>query len=149
MSKRKKFKGFDNNKKQKQPKNKKHIHDGLFLFAINHEKPSIGIEFTDNVSNRIAELEEDGYLVLLGNPGCSALLSKLYKRVNVLAEKNINEDTDPDLIPEIYLQAFEYISWKMISEEIYFPIAESAEYRLRHKSVVQDRHPENKLINTL
>ncbi|MGB5632581.1 MAG: hypothetical protein WBM44_29100 [Waterburya sp.] len=140
MKNRKKLQGFGINKKP--------IHDGLFLFFVNYKEPEFAIGFTDDLSNYLENIVSDNFVLLLANPGCSLLSFELCQRVHELVEKNIHEDTDPDLIPEIFLQAFEYISRKMISDEIYFPIAELAEYRFRHESVVVNQHPENKLINT-
>ena len=146
------YKGFG-----KSPKNKKkYIHDGNFVFSVKHEKQENLIEFVDikyNLGRRMEELEADGYLTLIANPGCSLLFDKLMEKVNVLAEKNIDQYTDSDLISDIYfvsdvyLQAFERVSQKMIKDEIYFPIPKLKNLRLRNKSVVIDRHPENNLIN--
>lgn len=148
-------KGFGKNKKDKNTKKHKYIHDGLFLFSINHEIGRIDIQFTDDLPKSNDELEADNYLMLIANPGCSLLLDELLRKVHILAEKNIAQYADSDLISDIYfvsdvyLQAFERVSWKMIMDEIYFPVPELAEYRLRHESVVQDRHPENNLISNL
>lgn len=134
---------------------KKNIHDGLFLFCVNHEEHKIEIIFTDDLTKSNDELEANNYIMLIANPGCSLLFDKLLKKVKTLAEKNIAQYTDPDLISDIYfvsdvyLQAFERVSQKMIKDEIYFPIPELKNLRQRHKSVVIDRHPENNLIKFL
>ena len=137
-------KGFDKNTKKH-----KYIHDGFFLFSVNHKIGGIDIQFTDDLPKSNNELEADNYLILIANPECSLLLDELLRKVHILARKNINHDTDPDLLSDIYLQAFERVSWKMICDEIYFPVPELAEYGLSHPSVVQARHPENNLISNL
>ena len=145
-------KGFGKNKKDKNTKKNKCINDGLFLFSINYETGETNIKFaktTGNLQKDIDELEANNFTMLVANPGCSLLLDELLKRVNVLVEKNINQYNDPDLIPEIYLQAFERVSRKMISDEIYFPVPELRNLRLKHESVGVDRHPENNLISNL
>ena len=144
-------KGFGKNKKGKKTKKHKYTHDGFFLFNVNHEigAASIGFVNSSNLQKEIDELEANNFTMLIANPGCSLLLDELAKRMDTLAQKNLNHEIDSDLMFDALLQIFEHISRKMIMDEIYFPVPELAECRLRHPSVVQDRHPENNLISYL
>ena len=122
---------------------KKYIHDGCFVFSINHEKQGSRIDFvhlTQSLAKHVEELRADNFLMLSTNPGCSLLLDTLVEKVTVLAERNIiscsdlygDSCGDSDFIYNIYLQAFEIACEEMIEEEIYFPVPELKDIRIKY-----------------